>query len=230
MVPVSSAMAPSTASLRADFLRLLPKLKTHARIYFAYIVCPSQRADKIAETIALAWKWYLRLAERGKDASQFFMVFSFTIARAVKSGRRLCGQESARDVMSSVAQRRHDFSTQSLPSSVCRSHEELYSLVRGQDAIDAFEERLHSNTFTPPPDAAAFRIDFPRFLRRLSPRDREVAMFLSLGHGTKKAAHRFELTPGRVSQLRRQWEEEWCRFHGEDGPGYVATEGRKNHQ
>ena len=54
--------------LQARFLGILPRIKTHARIYFRNVKCACKKADFIAEVIALAWKWFVRLAGRGKDA------------------------------------------------------------------------------------------------------------------------------------------------------------------
>src|SRR5205823_10466559 len=133
----------------------------------------------------------------------------FLVARAVKSGRRACGMERAEDVMSPVAQQRHSFTLEALPSSTRRSFEALYGLVNGQQDADAYEERLRDNTVTPPPDAAAFRIDWSHFLARLSERDRQLAHFLSLGRRAKVAAKKLKLSPGRVTQLRQQWFKEW---------------------
>src|SRR5579871_3070265 len=62
-IPTSSISDP----LHAGFLRILPPIQVHAAISFRDIRCPSLRADRIAETIELAWKWYRRLAEKGKD-------------------------------------------------------------------------------------------------------------------------------------------------------------------
>jgi hypothetical protein len=211
--------ASATLESQNRFLALVPRIESHARIYFRYLACPDLRADKVAETVALAWKWFVRLQERSKDIEHFPMAFTFLAARAVKGGRRLCGKESTGEVFSSVAQHRHDFQVESLPASTRRPVSELYGVVRGQEAVDAYEERLHDNHVTPPPDAAAFRIDFPRFVGALAERDRELAMFLSLGHSAKKAAHRFRLSPGRVTQLRCRWFRHWRAFHGEETSG-----------
>src|SRR5437764_141530 len=62
-------------SLHAQFLDLLPKLHTHAAIYFRGIRCPDKKADRIQECVALAWQWFVRLSEKGKDITQFRMVF-----------------------------------------------------------------------------------------------------------------------------------------------------------
>lgn len=214
MIAVVNSPNASSASntLHLAFLALLPKLQTHAKIYFRHIRCPDAKAEKIAETVALAWKWFLRLHERGKDIGAFATVFVYLVARAAKSGRRLCGVERARDVMSPLAQARHGFRVELLPSS---THESIHCLVRGQDEADAYAERLRDNTATPPPDAAAFRIDFPQFLQGLPERDREMAMFLSLGHRAQTAAARFDLSPGRVTQLRQAWCREWRAGQGE---------------
>src|SRR4051812_37515536 len=57
--------------LQAAFLQIMPRIQTHAEVYFRYLRCPGKRDDAIAEVVAVAWKWYLRLCEQGKDASEF---------------------------------------------------------------------------------------------------------------------------------------------------------------
>jgi len=98
------------ADLQERFLAIRPRILVHARIYFRHVRCGGRKADAIAETVALAWKWFVRLARRGKDARRFPSVLASFAARAVRSGRRLCGQERVRDVLSPVAQQRHGFS------------------------------------------------------------------------------------------------------------------------
>jgi hypothetical protein len=211
-----ASTSPAHDTLHATFQALLPKLQTHASIYFRDVRCPDQKADRIAECIALAWKWLIRLHERGKDVNQFAMVFVFLVAKAVKSGRRLTGQERAKDVLSARAQRRHGFKVESLPASTRRPFDDFCAAPHGQQHLDVYEERLKDNTVTPPPDAAAFRIDWPDFLDTLTERDRELAHFLSLGHAAKKAADKFKLSPGRVTQLRQRWCREWRLCQGEE--------------
>jgi hypothetical protein len=204
--------------LHADFLRILPRIERHARIYFRDVPCTAKRQDFIAETVALCWSWYRRLMKKGKDASKFASALSRFAARAVRCGRRLYGQEKAKDVMSSVAQKRHGFTVTSLPVSTRTSLEKIYSEVRGQQNRDAWEERLRDNTQTPVPDQASFRLAYPQFVRSLSRRDRRMAHFLSLGNSATQTARKFELTPGRVSQLRQQWCRDWRALHDEDIP------------
>jgi hypothetical protein len=108
----------------------------------------------VAECVALAWRWYARLNERGKDVRPFVMVFVYLVARAVKSGRRVAGTEKAGDVLSEQAQRRHNFTVESLPVSSSAAHEDLYAGPHGQRRHDAWEERLQDNTVTPPGSSA----------------------------------------------------------------------------
>ena len=48
-----------------------------------------------------------------------------------------------------------------------------------------------------------------------SNRVRAMAQFLSLGHSGLEAAERFQVCPGRVTQLRQRWRREWLAFQGE---------------
>jgi hypothetical protein len=114
-----------------------------------------------------------------------------------------------------VAQRRHGFAVESMPHATTSSHERLYSSPLGQEAQDVFEERLHHNTITPPPEQAAFRIDFPAWRRTRSERDQRVMDELMAGCRTKDVSRKFGMSPGRVSQLRRDFLEDWTRFTSE---------------
>jgi hypothetical protein len=163
------------------------------------------------------------LQEQGKDINDFPMVFVSLVGKAVRSGRRLCGQERSQDVLSPVAQRRHGFVVESLPARTAVSLEQLYGEVAGQRRLDAYEERLRDNTRTPPPKAAAFRIDWPAFLCSLTARDQDLALFLSLGHKATTAAQTFKLSAGRVTQLRQRWCQQWRRCQGEEAAEEAGT-------
>src|SRR5262249_5343065 len=93
---------PSTLpldALHAGFLTIRPRIELHGHIHFRHLRCAAQRADAVAEVVALSWSWYVRLAERGTDATRFPRALATFAARAVRAGRRLCGRERARDVL-----------------------------------------------------------------------------------------------------------------------------------
>jgi len=207
----TSCNTPAAKDSRQDvFLALLPKIQLHAAIYFRYIRCPAKKADKVADAVALAWKWFLRLQERGKDINNFRMVFVILVARAVKSGRRLTGMEKIKDVFSERAQRRSGFRVEPLGTGV-RANQDLL----GVEIQELLDERLRDNTVTPPPDAAAFRIDFPQWRSTWGERDRRLIDLLMLDARTQDAARSFRISAGRVSQKRREFHDDWLRFHGE---------------
>jgi hypothetical protein len=209
---------PDAGDLQSRFLELLPRLRTHAAVYFRHIPCPGRRADCVAEATALGWQWFVRLARRGRDARQFPMAFAGLLARAVRSGRRLCGGERTQEVLSPVAQRRHGFAVEGLPSTTRAGQESLYARPRGQQLQDLYEERLHANTLTPPDEQAMFRIDFADWLDSLTARERCLLRAMALNERTADLAQRFGLSPGRISQMRREFERGWRRFCGDDIP------------
>jgi hypothetical protein len=214
-MPAPTADLP-LSRLHAAFLSILPRIELHACVYFRGIRCPQRKDDAVQETVAMSWRWFVRLVEQGKDPLAFPVALASYAARAVKCGRRLCGQLKGKDVLSPLAQQRHGFAVEPLPHSVASTHEERYSAVRGQRQQDAFEERLRDNTQTPVPEQVSFRIDFPDWLTTLTPRERRLVGAMADSERTLDLSKRFDLSPARISQLRRELHNDWCRFLGED--------------
>ena len=216
MVALPRAQSSSTLSgLQHAFMCLLPKIQKHAQITFRHLACAHQRADRMAESVALAWKWFLRLHELGKDVNQFPMVFIYLVVKGVRSGRRLAGQERLRDILSKVAQVRNDF----LVESLSEGSEPVMETMAGPHGSmrHVVKESLQANTHTSIPEQVAFRLDWHQFFRSLPARDRRMVAFLSLGHRPEKAAVRFGLSRARVSQLRKCWHHQWRAFRREVG-------------
>jgi hypothetical protein len=167
--------------------------------------CLCQRrycVELTAETIALSWQWYVRLARRGKDAARFVTALASFAARAAHSGRRLCGQERSRDALSPRARQRHGYTVSPLPD--------------GSGLGDsAFDEALVDNRQTPVPEQAAFRCDFPAWQKTRTDRDRRLIGGLMLGERTLDVARRYGLSPARISQLRREFHTDWLAFCGD---------------
>src|SRR5262249_19238696 len=53
---------PVGANVTALFLAHLPRFEAHARFAFRRVDCPEARADRVAETLALAWRHFAVLA------------------------------------------------------------------------------------------------------------------------------------------------------------------------
>ena len=203
---MSKPRHPCLARLHALFLQvILPRVQQHARIYFRHVKCRDKRADHIAEAIGLAWKWFRRLAQKGKDATRFPTALASYAVRAVRSGRRVVGQERAKEVLSPVAQQRRHFAVGKLPDFSTLSDNPL-------------QEALHDNTVSPVPDQVCFRLDFPAWLATLGQRNREMAEDMALGHRTQDLAEKYRVSQGRISQMRRYFEQDWRRFCGDTFP------------
>jgi hypothetical protein len=104
-----------------------------------------------------------------------------------------------------MAQRQHQFMVERLPDG-------------GTLTGNPLTEALRDNTQTPPPEQAGFRIDFPRWLGTRSERDRRLAEDLMTGERTLDVSSKFGLSPGRISQLRRTFHEDWQRVCGLQEP------------
>jgi hypothetical protein len=195
------------ASLHDKFLVLLPKIELHGRIYFRHLK-PHKKEEVLQEMRALAWKWFLRLASRGKDAAEFVSVFNDFLARAVNDGRKILGREKPKDVMNQRTQKRHGFKVESLPG----SDRGFNANVHGHQDHDDFADRLQDNTVTPVPDQAAFRIDWRAWMKTRPERDRRIIKDLMAGDRTLDVSRKYGMSPGRVSQLRGEFHDDWKRF------------------
>ena len=187
---------------QAGFLSVLPAVRTHAQIRFRRLPA-ERRADAVQEAVAAACVSYQRLAARGRlHAARPGMLAEFAV-KHVRNGRHVGGrQDAARDAMSPAAQARHGFRTGGYDDQV------------GGHGGD-WREAAVADRRTPVPDLAAFRIDFAGWLRTLAPRDRRVVAAFLRGDGTAAVAGRLGVSPGRVSHLRRRYEQSWRAFQGE---------------
>jgi hypothetical protein len=197
-------LAASLEQLHATFLTLvLPKVLSHGQVWSRHIKCPHRRDDFIAEMVGLSWKWFVRLVERGKDPTEFPTALAGYAARAVRSGRRVAGQEKPKEVLSPVAQARHNFLVEKLPD-----HETLTS--------NLLTLALQDNRKSPPDEQCAFRLDFPAWLALLGDRNRRIAEDMMLCERTLDLADRHGISPARVSQLRREFRQDWLQFCGDE--------------
>jgi hypothetical protein len=121
--------------------------------------------------------------------------------------------DRARDVLSPRAQRDKGFAVASLPEVTSLSGSPL-------------EEALHENAVSPVPEQVSFRIDFPCWRASRTDRDRRLIDDLLLGERTQDVAGRYGLSEARVSQLRREFHDDWERFCGEKAAEPPAGRGR----
>ena len=91
--------------------------------------------------------------------------------------------------------------------------------VRRLDHFDHDEEQwkevLVEDKHAGPAETAAARLDFGSWTESLPCRLRAIATTLATGETTKETAKRFNVSSGRISQLRRELKTSWQAFQGE---------------
>lgn len=201
---------PETLALvQRQYEAAMPRIREHAEIKFRYLRDPGSHDDAIANTLGIGWKHWLSAIRHGKDPNEFVSSIAEMSVRHVRAGRRVDGQERAKDVMSRRAQEKKGFAVEQLQASTRRSHEEIHGDPHGQEHMDAMEVRLTDNTRTSPPEQAAFREQYGMLLDKVGPRKRPIVEDMAGGSDTKDLADRHKVSQGRISQIRREAEQTW---------------------
>jgi hypothetical protein len=185
------------------FLVIFPQIERHALFAFRGVKDPGRFDDCVQETLAICWLWCCRLWEKGKDAREFPTTLAGYATRQVRSGRRFAGGKlGLKDALNPVAHATQGFTTQSLPEH------------QSTAAPAPWMEQLVDQPGSRVAELAAFRIDFPEWLATLSGRNRGIAEDMAVGDTTQEVSGRYQVSPGRVSQLRREFRDDWLAFTG----------------
>jgi len=183
------------------FLEMLPQIRDQARHAFRNEP-PERREELLTETIANCWAAFVRLIERGLiDVIYPTPLAQFAI-KQVRDGRRVGTKLNIKDVGSEYAQRCQGFSVERLD--------------RFDEKNAEWKEIVVEDRHAGPAQTAAARIDISEWFASLPRRKRRVAATLATGESTKTAARKHRVSPGRISQLRRELMEDWAEFHGEE--------------
>ena len=180
------------------FLKILPII--HCRARFATRNMSAERRDEaIQEIVANACAAFARLVIRGKEEVAHPLALARYAISQFFDGRRVGNKWSVRDVMSESCQRRKGVVVERLDRYDPTNAEWKEAVI---DDPRASVFRL-----------AAFRIDFPAWLAKLPKRTRRIALAMARGDTTSEVAKRFNLSAGRISQLRRELHDSWKEFH-----------------
>jgi hypothetical protein len=189
-----------TEQQNEQFLKMLPLIRHQARLAFRRLL-PELKEELVQEVIANAYCRFSRLVRTGKADLAFATPLADFAIRQVIAGRQVGNKQNCHDVFSVVAQRQEGFTLRTLPSDCSESN--------------IWSEILADDTLTPVPDQAAFRLDFPVWLKIQDRRKRRLARFLMVGNNGTEAAKRFGVSLARISQLRRELQASWQAFQGE---------------
>lgn len=199
MIAIAKSSVPADA-VQDPFLKMLPAIQQQASH-----ACRTQDAEArdefVQEVVANAYLAFLRLVERGKEHLAYATPLARYAIRQIRTGRRVGARLNVRDVSSLHARLTKRITVERLD--------------RCDRDTGEWQEILVEDQHAGPAETAAARVDLAAWLRALSRTKRRVAKKLAKGETTGEVARMFNLSAGRVSQLRRELEASWLAFQGE---------------
>ncbi|MFZ1935560.1 MAG: hypothetical protein WCB27_07115 [Thermoguttaceae bacterium] len=197
----SSRCKKSPPAWHHAFMAMVPAIERHAKLTFRGLKGEA-REEAIQEAVCNACCAYARLVELNRTDLAFPSALArFGVAQA-REGRRVGGTLNSNDVSSEYCQRKKDLIFERLD--------------KFDKEENVWQEVLVEDRHSGPAEIATARIDFSAWLQLLPRRLRKIAMSLASGESTTAAAKRFRVSPGRISQLRKEMFLAWYRFQGDE--------------
>ena len=193
-----SALATSRR-WQTNFLSVLPTVQTHAQVCFRRLQ-PEAREDATAETVARAFVDYGCLAKRHRLSHAYPSTLASFAVQRVRGHRHVGWRQTAKDVFSPVAQKKHGFG--------------LSTLSPWDNAEGSWRDVVVESKRVSPADTAVFALDFAQWFQKWSKRHRRIINALASGERVTDVAGRFQVSLARISQLRRRYQRSWERFQG----------------
>lgn len=182
------------------FLLMLPSIRQHATVSFRHLN-PKAREEAIQEVVCNALQAYVRLVQLKKVALAYPTVLAKFAVAQVKDNRKVGGKLNVLDISSPYCQQRKKITVERL---------DHFDEEEGH-----WQEALIEDKNTGPANIATIRIDFTEWLRSLPGRLRRIAKLLATGEKPGIVAKKFNVCPGRISQIRKELYRAWQDFQGE---------------
>jgi hypothetical protein len=185
-------------------IHILPVVEDLARFQFRGLP-GSEQEESTAEAVTSALISFVRLIRRGRDPRKFATRLAQIALLRVQAGRLAGTPDRSEDVLSRLARQQRGFIVRSLEAG--ESNEAATGLTCREWRNQVLEDRRST-----PAEIAILRLDFTAWLGRMKYRRRQIALKLAAGYRTEEVARQFRLSPGRISQLRREFEASWEEF------------------
>lgn len=200
MIRIVSQPRTVTNQWHRRFLAMLPAIQRQSLIAFRHFN-PEARHEAVAECVANAFVAYHRLLELNKPDLVYPTVLAKFAIRQVQDHRKVGGHLNVHDVLSPYCQMRKSITVDRLD--------------RFDPVENAWEEVLIEDKNAGPAEVVATKLDVADWLSRLPRRNRQIAQSLAIGNHTGEVAKRFNVSAGRIAQLRQAFARSWCTFQGE---------------
>ncbi|MFH1921720.1 MAG: hypothetical protein ABIP48_17790 [Planctomycetota bacterium] len=186
----------------AEFLKMSSVVQRKAS-FAGKDLSAEAREDFVEEVVAYAVVAFKALWDRGTPEVAYPTVLARYGIRQARIGRKVGLSLNVRDVSSEYCHWAKGVTLERLDKTDHETGEWLEILVEDRRAG--------------PAETAAARIDVADWFDSLPPRDRRIAKALAAGHTTGEVARQFQLSPGRISQMRREYFNNWAEFQGDTG-------------
>jgi hypothetical protein len=167
------------------------------------------REELAAEALAPAFAMFVSLVRRGKADMAYPTPLGSYGARQAIDGRQMGSGVNVNDLTNRCCRQRKGVS--------------VTSLNRYDQQDEEWKEIVVEDRHCGPAEVVATKLDFEDWLAELSPKQRRIAKTLAKGEGTKAAARKHRVSPGRISQIRRELMARWYEFIGEEQQAVAAA-------
>jgi hypothetical protein len=181
----------------ARFLAMLPQIEATAHCAFRSVP-REMRAELVQAAVVAAYAMFVRLAQRDRIELAYASPLVKFAVRQVRAGRCVGSALNRHDLSSAYGRRFHGV--------------RIERLDQQDSATGEWREALIEDRRCGPAEIAASRIDMAAWLRSLPRQRRKIATLLAMGETTQHVARQCSLTPGRISQMRRQLKKSWETF------------------
>ncbi len=185
--------------LHQRFLAILPTIQRQSATALCKLA-PEVREELTEEIVANTYCAFIGLVRRGKEACAYPTTLAEFALRQLRSGRRVGSRQNTNDVLSQRCRQVHRIT--------------IERLEWPDEHSGNWSQLLVEDRRAGPAETAIARIDVATWFGSLSVRHRQIARALSQGESTAAVARKFNLSPGRISQLRSALRASWERFQG----------------
>lgn len=188
---IAHAVTAPASDLQQEFLSVIaPRVTRYARLR-ALAARRDNRQEIVAESMAVAWRLFLRLHEQGRGHQTLSKSFVHYSVLHALSDRHFGGKSSCRCVMSRKTQRA------------------LGTVVESINSQSVLNDRTLIDRKATPAELACLRIDFKEWHGALPPRQQQMVDLLMTGERPSDVAEQVGLSRARISELRGVWRRQW---------------------
>lgn len=198
---------PAVSHWRERFLELMPTIERQASYAFRHLDVET-KMEAMADVVANTWVAFYRLAEKGKASLAYPTTLVRYAVAQFYAGRRVGTPTNTLDVTSPASKKKHGH----LVESITPADEDSWKSLVVEDRRSG------------PADVAATRIDFGNWLATLPCQRRRMVSQMCEGHTTSELAETYAVSRSRISQIRKELEDNWDQFIGDDAKGDCEQE------